>query len=127
MLQKYVAGEDAKPKLNKLGGAEWSKTKNKVREGVAKLAQDLVALYAAREAKKGYAFSADTVWQKEFEELFPYEETDDQLAAIRIRNRQKQKSWTASMWGRGAPDGDCHRAARGTGWKGCILAPTTNQ
>ena len=82
MLQKYVAGEDAKPKLNKLGGAEWSKTKNKVREGVAKLAQDLVALYAAREAKKGYAFSADTVWQKEFEELFPYEETDDQLAAI---------------------------------------------
>ena len=82
MLQKYVAGEDAKPKLNKLGGAEWSKTKNKVREGVAKLAQDLVALYAAREAKKGYAFSPDTVWQKEFEELFPYEETDDQLAAI---------------------------------------------
>lgn len=82
MLQRYVAGEDAKPKLNKLGGNEWSRTKNKVREGVAKLAEDLVALYAEREEKKGFVYSPDTVWQKEFEEMFPYEETEDQLEAI---------------------------------------------
>lgn len=82
MLQRYVAGEDAKPKLNKLGGNEWSRTKNKVREGVAKLAEDLVALYAEREEKKGFVYSPDTVWQKEFEEMFPYEETEDQMAAI---------------------------------------------
>lgn len=82
LLQRYVAGEDAKPKLNKLAGNDWQRTKNKVREGVAKLAEDLTALYAERENRKGYQYGEDTVWQKEFEEAFPFEETDDQLAAI---------------------------------------------
>ncbi len=82
LLQKYVAGEDAKPKLNKLAGNDWQRAKNKVRQGVAKLAEDLVALYAERQAKTGYQYGPDTVWQKEFEESFPFEETDDQLAAI---------------------------------------------
>ena len=82
MLQRYAGGEDAKPKLNKLGGTEWNRTKKKVREGVKELAEDLVKLYAEREARKGFVYSPDTVWQKEFEEMFPYEETEDQLAAV---------------------------------------------
>ena len=82
LLQKYVAGEEAVPKLNRLGGNEWQRTKGKVRESVAKLAEDLVALYAARKARTGFAYSPDTVWQREFEEMFPYDETQDQLTAI---------------------------------------------
>ena len=82
MLQRYAGGEDAKPKLNKLGGNEWNRTKRKVKEGVKELAEDLVKLYAEREAKKGFVYSPDTVWQKEFEEMFPFEETEDQLNAI---------------------------------------------
>lgn len=70
------------PKLNKLGSQEWTKTKAKVKESVSVVAGDLVNLYAVRSAKKGYQYSKDTVWQKEFEEVFPYEETYDQLNAI---------------------------------------------
>ncbi|MCI8633795.1 MAG: transcription-repair coupling factor [Lachnospiraceae bacterium] len=90
MLQRYVAGEDAKPKLNKLAGNDWQRTKTKVREGVAKLAEDLVALYAERQNKKGYQYGPDTVWQKEFEEAFPFEETDDQLTAIEDTKRDME-------------------------------------
>ncbi|MDR2903992.1 MAG: transcription-repair coupling factor, partial [Clostridiales bacterium] len=82
MLQKYIGGDDAKPKLNKLGGSDWAKAKARVRSSVQILAQDLIALYAKRQAATGFIYSEDTVWQKEFEELFPYDETDDQLAAI---------------------------------------------
>lgn len=82
MIQKY-AGQDArKPKLNKLGTQEWSKTKSRVRGAVMDIAADLVKLYANRQAKSGYVFDPDTLWQTEFEEMFPYDETDDQLAAI---------------------------------------------
>ena len=82
-LQKYASGEAAKvPKLNKIGGQEWNKTKTRVRHAVKNIAQDLVKLYAERQASSGYQFGKDTIWQKEFEELFPFEETDDQLAAI---------------------------------------------
>ncbi|MBQ6814494.1 MAG: transcription-repair coupling factor [Lachnospiraceae bacterium] len=82
MIQKY-AGQDAKkPKLNKLGTQEWTKTKSRVRGAVMDIAKDLVKLYAARQAKSGFIFEKDTLWQKEFEELFPYDETDDQLTAI---------------------------------------------
>lgn len=82
-LQKY-AGQDVekKPKLNKLGGQEWNKTKSKVHGAVEEVAKDLVALYAARQKEQGYQFGPDTVWQREFEEMFPYEETQDQLDAI---------------------------------------------
>ncbi len=92
LLQKYSAGEDAVPKLNKLGGTEWARTKMKVKEGVAELAEDLVSLYAARKARPGYQFSPDNVWQREFEELFPYDETADQLAAIEDTKRDMESS-----------------------------------
>ncbi len=82
-IQKYASGDAAKvPKLNKLGTTEWERTKSRVRGAVAQVAQDLVELYAERQQKDGYVYSADTVWQREFEELFPYEETQDQLDAI---------------------------------------------
>ena len=82
MVQKYIGTGSAAPKLNKLGGQDWAKAKTKARTAVKILAEDLVALYARRAAAKGYAYGADTVWQKEFEESFPFEETDDQLNAI---------------------------------------------
>ncbi len=81
-IQKYAGVEAKKPKLNKLGGGEWNKTKTRVRGAVQEIARDLVKLYAARQEQTGFQYGADTVWQREFEELFPYEETDDQLDAI---------------------------------------------
>ncbi|MCR5799016.1 MAG: transcription-repair coupling factor [Lachnospiraceae bacterium] len=82
-VQKYASSDAArKPKLNKLGTKEWSNTKSKVRSAVDVVAKDLVELYAIRQSKKGFEFGPDTVWQKEFEETFPFEETEDQLAAI---------------------------------------------
>jgi len=83
VIQKYASAEGAKmPKLNKLGGKEWAKTKEKVRGAVQEVAKDLVELYAARQQAEGFVYGKDTVWQKEFEEMFPFEETEDQLAAI---------------------------------------------
>lgn len=82
-LQKYSGADAAKtPKLNKLGTQEWHRTKSKVKGAVKDIARELVELYAARQEKEGYVCGPDTVWQREFEEMFPYEETDDQLAAI---------------------------------------------
>jgi transcription-repair coupling factor (superfamily II helicase) len=82
VLQKYIGGDDSKPKLSKLGGQDWVKAKARVRAGVADLARELVELYARRGSAQGYSYGGDTVWQREFEEMFPYDETDDQLAAI---------------------------------------------
>ena len=82
VVQKYIGSEGASPKLNKLGGEEWKRTKARARAAVAEMTDELVELYAKRKAEKGYAFSPDTVWQQEFEEDFPYEETDDQLRSI---------------------------------------------
>ncbi len=82
-IEKYASRDtDSPPVLNKLGGAEWTATKTRVKKAVGQIAKDLVALYATRQRIQGYAFSADTVWQKEFEEQFPYEETEDQARAI---------------------------------------------
>ncbi|MCD7995516.1 MAG: transcription-repair coupling factor [Clostridia bacterium] len=81
-IQKYAGAEAKKPKLNKLGGAEWNKTKTRVRGAVQEIAKDLVKLYAACQEKAGFQYGTDTVWQREFEELFPYDETDDQMDAI---------------------------------------------
>jgi transcription-repair coupling factor (superfamily II helicase) len=84
LLQKYVGGSDeVSPKVNKLGGSEWSKVKRKVKESVREVAKDLLELYAARETVKGNAFSPDTVWQREFEDAFEFEETPDQLKAAK--------------------------------------------
>ncbi|HOJ11640.1 MAG TPA: transcription-repair coupling factor [Clostridiales bacterium] len=81
-VQKYIGAEGKAPKLSKLGGNDWTKTKKRVKESLKELAEDLVKLYAERKAIKGYSYSKDTVWQNEFEELFPYEETEDQLKCI---------------------------------------------
>lgn len=82
-IQKYGSSDAAKvPRLNSLGGQDWKKTRSKVRGAVQEVAKDLVELYAARQSEKGYVYGPDTVWQKEFEELFPYEETEDQQRAI---------------------------------------------
>lgn len=82
VIQKYSGQEGRKPKLNKLNSIEWKNTKAKVRGAVREVAKDLVELYAQRQQKEGYQFGPDTIWQKEFEEAFPYEETDDQMTAI---------------------------------------------
>lgn len=82
LVQKYSSSSSVPPKLNKLGGKEWTQTKHKVRGAVQDIAKELVELYAARQAASGYAFSEDNLWQREFEEMFPYEETQDQLEAI---------------------------------------------
>ncbi|MCG0275798.1 MAG: transcription-repair coupling factor [Thermosediminibacteraceae bacterium] len=92
MLHKYVSPEDKPPKLNKLGSSEWAKAKARVKESVKQMAKELLELYAARQAMKGFAFSPDTVWQKEFEDMFPYEETPDQLTAIEEVKRDMESS-----------------------------------
>ena len=81
-IQKYIGGgEGAAPKLSRLGGKDWDKQKSKVRESLKELAFDLVQLYAQRQKNQGHAYGKDTLWQQEFEENFPYEETPDQLQA----------------------------------------------
>lgn len=91
-IQKYSGKDAAAPKLNKLGGQEWSKIKSKVREAVDEIATDLVELYAARSARNGYEYGPDTVWQTEFEELFPFEETEDQMNAIEATKRDMEST-----------------------------------
>ncbi len=82
VIQRYSGADGKQPKLNRLGGQEWKKTRSRVRQSVQIVARDLVNLYAVRQTSEGYRYGPDTVWQQEFEELFPYEETDDQLTAI---------------------------------------------
>ena len=82
VLQKYSSGDGKKPKMNKLNSAEWKKTKSRVHSSVRRVAKELVELYAKRQEKIGYRFDNDSLWQREFEEMFPYEETDDQVSAI---------------------------------------------
>ncbi len=90
LIQKYASSDAKKPKLNRLGTQEWTKTKKKVRGAVKEIARDLVALYAARQEQEGYVYGEDTVWQREFEEMFPFEETEDQLLAIEAVKRDMQ-------------------------------------
>ena len=91
-LQKYASADAKKPKLNKLGGSEWSRTKTKVRTAVQDIAKDLVELYAARAERNGFVYGEDTVWQTEFEEMFPFEETEDQIAAIEATKRDMEST-----------------------------------
>jgi len=80
LIQRYIGGENAK--LSKLGGADWAKAKARARQAVEILAEDLINLYAKRMSAKAHEYGKDTVWQTEFEALFPYSETDDQISAI---------------------------------------------
>ncbi|RWZ51257.1 transcription-repair coupling factor [Halobacillus fulvus] len=82
LIQKYVGSEGKEPKVYKLGGSEWKKVKSKVQSSVEDIADDLIKLYAEREASKGHAFSEDGEMQRDFEAAFPYEETEDQIRCI---------------------------------------------
>lgn len=90
VIQKYADADAKKPKLNKLGTQEWNKTKTRVRGAVKIIAQELVDLYAVRQQKTGFIYGPDTVWQKEFEEMFPFEETEDQLLAIEATKKDME-------------------------------------
>ena len=83
LLFPYHASEEKRPRLSKLGGSDWERTKSKVTQSIQEMAEKLLKLYAARQAQPGYAFSPDTPWHKQFEDAFPYQETPDQLSAIR--------------------------------------------
>jgi transcription-repair coupling factor (superfamily II helicase) len=91
LVQKYVASEGKEPKLYKLGGSDWKRVKNKVQSSVQNIADDLIKLYAEREASKGYAFSPDGEMQREFEAAFPYKETEDQLRSINEIKRDMER------------------------------------
>ncbi len=82
IIQKYIGSKGEAPSLSRLSGGSWKKTRDRVRKAVMEIAEDLVKLYARREAAGGYAFPKDSLWQREFEEEFPYTETDDQLRSI---------------------------------------------
>ncbi|MGP4082778.1 transcription-repair coupling factor [Pseudalkalibacillus sp. R45] len=90
-VQKYVGSEAKDPKVYKLGGSEWKKVKSKVQSSVQDIADDLIKLYAEREATKGYAFSEDGALQQEFESVFTYQETEDQLRAIQEIKEDMEK------------------------------------
>ncbi|MCI8621139.1 MAG: hypothetical protein HFJ50_05295 [Clostridia bacterium] len=81
-IRKYIGGGEKAPKINKLGGKDWENTKNKVKSNLREVAKNLIELYAKRQKIQGFAFDKDTPWQKEFEEAFPYTETEDQLRCI---------------------------------------------
>ncbi len=91
-VQKYIGGDVEKVRLNKLGGSEWSKAKRKVKKEIDDMTKELIDLYAKRESRKGYKFSKDTVWQKEFEDRFPYQETEDQLKAIKETKKDMESA-----------------------------------
>ena len=92
-VRKYIGGGDnSAPRLNKLGGKEWSATTSKVKKNLEAVAKDLIELYAKRQKIKGFSFSPDTPWQKQFEDSFPYTETDDQLRCIQDVKKDMEKS-----------------------------------
>lgn len=91
-VRKYIGGGDnSSPRLNKLGGKEWSATTSKVKKNLEAVAKDLIELYAKRQKIKGFSFSLDTPWQKQFEDSFPYTETDDQLRCIQDVKKDMEK------------------------------------
>ncbi len=92
LIQKYAGADAKKPKLNKLGTAQWGKTKSQVKKAVQTIAKDLVELYAARQQSEGFVYGPDTVWQREFEEMFPFEETEDQIQAIEDTKRDMEST-----------------------------------
>ncbi len=91
LVQKYIGADTVSPKLNKLSGSEWKTTKARAKAAIANMAKELLEVSATRQMEKGYAFSPDTVWQKEFEDSFPYTETDDQLRCIEEIKKDMEK------------------------------------
>ena len=90
-IRKFIGAENSTPKINKLGSKEWEKTKAKVKSNLREVAEELIRLYALRQKTTGFAFSRDTTWQKEFEDTFPYQETDDQLRCIEEVKKDMEK------------------------------------
>lgn len=82
LIQRYIGADAVKPKINKLGSGDWVKTKAKVKKAIEDMAEELIELYAKRYTAKGYQFTKDQPWQKQFEDIFPYEETEDQIKSI---------------------------------------------
>ncbi len=91
-IRKYIGGGEKAPKLNKLGSKEWENTKNKVKSNLREIARNLIELYATRQKIQGFAFEKDTQWQREFEDTFPYQETEDQLRCIEEVKRDMEKA-----------------------------------
>ena len=91
-IRKYIGGGDKAPKINKLGSKEWENTKNKVKSNLREVARNLIELYATRQKVKGFAFEKDTPWQKDFEDSFPYNETEDQLRCIEEVKRDMESA-----------------------------------
>ena len=92
VIQKYIGAEEAEVKLSRLGSGEWQRAKAKVKKSIEDMTEDLIKLYAERQSRRGHAYSRDTDWQKNFEEMFPYEETQDQLKCIaEIKNDMEQE------------------------------------
>ena len=91
-VQKYIGADVEKVKLNKLGTSEWTRAKAKVQREIEDMTKDLIELYSKREKVKGFKFSKDTLWQKEFEDLFPHEETEDQLKAIKETKKDMEST-----------------------------------
>ncbi len=90
-IRKYIGSGNATPKINRLGSKDWENTKAKVKNNLREVARELIELYAKREHTSGYGFSKDTIWQKEFEDSFPYVETDDQLRCIEEMKQDMEK------------------------------------
>ena len=131
-VKKYIGSGDSAPKLNKLGSKDWAKAKAKVRSNLQEIAKDLIELYAKREKAKGFMFSKDTEWQKEFEEKFPFVETNDQLRSIEEmkKDMENEKPMDRLLCG-DVGYGKTEIAIRGA-FKACMdqkqvayLAPTT--
>ncbi len=91
LIQKYVSSEDKRPKINKLGGSDWAKTKKKVAAKIEDIADELIELYAKRDSERGYAFPPDDAYQQQFDNDFPYSETPDQLRSIDEIKHDMQK------------------------------------
>lgn len=91
LIQKYVGAEGKRVRISKMGGKEWSKTKAGVKKAIENMARELLQLYAQREAVGGYAFGRDTVWQDQFDDLFPFEETPDQIRCIQETKKDMER------------------------------------
>lgn len=131
LIQKYI-GKEGRVRLNKMGGADFAKQKAKVKASTMELAENLIKLYSARQNAKGYAFAPDSEWQKEFEERFPYEETEDQLRSIEEvkRDMESEKPMDRLLCG-DVGYGKTEVALRAVfkavtdGKQAAVLAPTT--
>ena len=91
-VRKYIGTGDKEPRLNRLGSKEWENTKNRVKNNLREVAKDLIELYAKRQKMQGFAFSKDDEWQKQFEDEFPYQETDDQLRCIEEAKKDMEQA-----------------------------------